>query len=303
MLVHHHDPEIDAGGFLAVIFGQGVSGNAEGVVLSAVSLNRSSSRKTYRQFVDSMKTSSGGGDRMPPLTPSAALRLPLIERWLEAVQPESVIEAGCGMGSMACRLAESFDYRGYEPDLESFQAAERRLAAIGRGEVVNGVLPERPDRQFDLLVAFEVLEHVEDDRTVLRGWCDWVKPGGHVMLSVPAHPDRFGPSDELVGHFRRYSRSSVTEVMREAGLSDIRIEAWGMPAGYGLEWVRNARARRRPDSEDVGTAGSGRLHQPDHRLGAVVQMLSRPISALQMPFRGTNLGIGFIAVGRVPDGV
>ncbi|HEU4915895.1 MAG TPA: class I SAM-dependent methyltransferase [Acidimicrobiia bacterium] len=243
---------------------------------------------------------TGTTPRSPALSPSASLRLPSIERWLDRIEPTSVLEAGSGMGAMAFRLAGRFDYRGYEPDPTSFATASARLAELGRGEVRNEMVPLEPDRTFDLVVAFEVLEHIEDDRGTLAAWSRWLQPGGHVMISVPAHPERYGPCDEMAGHCRRYDRAGLAEVFRSAGLETLSIESWGMPLGYLLEAGRNVLARRRLDGA-VGTAGSGRFFQPPASLGRSVEILLRPAALLQKPFRGSERGIGYVAVGRLPS--
>jgi SAM-dependent methyltransferase len=238
--------------------------------------------------------------RPPALSPSASLRLPLIERWLAIIAPSSVLEAGSGMGAMSWRFASRFDYRGYEPDPTSYSEAARRLARLGKGEVRNEPVPEQPDRSFDLLAAFEVLEHIEDDRGTLSNWVRWLTPGGHVLISVPAHPDRFGPCDEMAGHCRRYERDGLASLLRSSGLEPLSIESWGMPLGYLLEAGRNVLARRRLD-KDVGTAGSGRFFQPPAALGRTVELALRPAAFAQRPFHDTEMGIGYVAVGRLAD--
>jgi SAM-dependent methyltransferase len=232
----------------------------------------------------------------PALSPAASLRFPLIRDHLLQVRPDSIIEVGCGQGAMGVRLAQHYQYRGYEPDPTSFQVAQRRLALVGRGTVVNAALPPVPDRRFDLLVAFEVLEHIEDDLGALRSWSSWVRPGGSLLLSTPAHPHRFGPSDAAVGHYRRYTRGGLETLLSAAGLKVESIECWGMPLGYLLEWARNAWVRRRPASPSPaeGTARSGRFFQPPTWLGPTVEWLALPFALLQLPFRRTDLGIGYV---------
>lgn len=237
--------------------------------------------------------------RPPALSISASLRLPLIENWLDVIRPGSVLEVGAGMGAMGFRLASRYDYRGYEPDPTSHQVAAARLASLGRGEVINSTVPTDPDRQFELLVAFEVLEHIEDDGNALLKWVRWLAPQGQILVSVPAHPERFGPCDEMVGHCRRYTREDLSGLIESAGLEPVSTESWGMPFGYALEGVRNRLARRRHDHHEVGTPGSGRLYQPPSALGRTVELVMKPLAALQGPFRDTELGIGYVAVGRL----
>ena len=238
----------------------------------------------------------------PALSMSAALRLALINRHLRALNPASVVEVGCGQGAMGYRLARQFDYEGYEPDEVSFASTHAHLTRLGRGKAVNAPLPESPPQVFDMLVAFEVLEHIEDDIGALALWARWV-PGGYIMLSVPAHPERFGPWDRIVGHYRRYSRESLTTAFESAGLSVVSIEAWGMPIGYLSETVRNLCAGSREPSRDMNadTAQSGRLLQPPAWLGRAVEWSMAPFALLQRPFRRSNFGTGYVALAAVPE--
>jgi SAM-dependent methyltransferase len=238
--------------------------------------------------------------RTPPLSFSASLRLPIIAKHLERANPTSVVEVGCGLGAMAYRLASEFDYRGYEPDQTSCEVAAHRLAELGHGEVRNDRLPVQPDRRFGALCAFEVLEHIEDDSTALIDWVRWVEPGGVVILSVPADPERYGASDEAVGHYRRYTRGRLYEVMETAGIDVVAIDAWGMPLGYLLEAARNMVLANHQSGGQIHerTAQSGRLYQPSGPLGRLPELATWPFTYLQRPFAKTDFGIGYVAVGR-----
>ena len=74
------------------------------------------------------------------------------------------------------------------------------------------------DYDFDVLCSFEVLEHIEDDLGELQRWVTHLKPGGMVIVSVPAHRHRFAAADEGVGHFRRYDPVDLVDLLESAGL-------------------------------------------------------------------------------------
>ena len=117
------------------------------------------------------------------------------------------------------------------------------------------------------MCAFEVLEHIEDDATTLKEWAARLRPGGWLLLSVPAHQHRYAPADELAGHFRRYDPAGMTALLASCGFTEIKIRQYGFPLGYLLEAGRNQIARRRlaasaGQSLAERTAGSGRLLQP-----------------------------------------
>lgn len=240
-----------------------------------------------------------------PLSPSARLRSDVIFRVLgEIPAARSFLEVGCGQGALATLLAQRYDYVGYEPDETSFAVARARLAAGGRGSVWNTVLPERPDRTFDVVGAFEVLEHLEDDRATLASWARWVRPGGHLILSVPAHPHRFGAADRDVGHFRRYTRTGLQALLVSVGLTASNVIIYGFPLGYGLEWGRNAIAARRapavPTTAEQRTAASGRRLQPHDGLAPVIWLATLPFLFMQRPFGSSELGTGFVVCAQAP---
>ena len=245
--------------------------------------------------------------QLPPLSPNASLRYDVIRRLLPA-GPAVVLEVGCGMGGVGARLAQRFHYVGLEPDPISYQVAVRRIAAVGgTGEVRNTDLSGlRGDELFDLVCAFEVLEHIEDDQTALKEWVARLKPGGQLLLSTPAYQDRFGPADTMAGHFRRYDPELMADRLTGAGLVDQRIVLYGMPLGYVLEAARNAIGRRRAKRAggDMAerTSGSGRLLQPDNRvIGAAINVGTSPFRLIQRVF--PDRGPGLVASARKPGSV
>ena len=232
----------------------------------------------------------------PPLTTMAWLRHDQILDQVAARRPASVLEVGAGQGAMGWRLAGQADYVGLEPDERSSAVAAERLR--GRGEIRTGGLECLGGAErFDMVCAFEVLEHIDDDIGALRAWRERLHPGGSLLISVPAHRARFGRSDEAVGHFRRYDRSDLAETIAAAGFDDIDIRPYGAVLGPALERVRNGVLAVRPPSDDTGgTSGSGRLLQPDHRVTAsAMRGVAAPFRRLQRTRVG-HRGVGWVAV-------
>ncbi len=240
------------------------------------------------------------GGAVAPLAPNAWLRYDVVARMLPA-GVRDVLEVGCGRGAFGARLAQHYDYLGLEPDEASCTVAQRRIKAAGRGEVRNIPVEELGPGQFDLVCAFEVLEHIEDDAAAVRQWISRLRPGGWLMMSVPAHQGRYGPWDELVGHFRRYDPAAMTAMLASCGLTGIEIRQYGFPLGYPLEAARNLIGRRRlaaagTRSVAERTAASGRLLQPDSGArGAAARYGTAPFRVLQRRFPDTGTGLVVLA--------
>lgn len=239
---------------------------------------------------------------LPPLTLRAWLRWDFIRRWVEEIAPATVLEFGCGMGAAGSRLARGRTYTGIEPDAQSRAVAAERVGASGRVLAGDESLPA--EETFDLVCAFEVLEHIEDDRAALQSWTRRVRPGGHLLLSVPAWQDRYGPMDAEVGHFRRYDPDQLAAVLATTELEVVRTVLYGWPLAYVLEDVRN-RALRRAEaaaaerSMDSRSAGSGRAFQPRSTVaGLATQWLSLPFRVAQRLRR--DRGTGLIVLARRP---
>jgi glycosyltransferase involved in cell wall biosynthesis len=238
----------------------------------------------------------------PPLSPSAALRWHVVRRVVDAVQPGTILELGAGQGAVGSRLATLADYVGVEPDPVSRKTAERRLPG---GTRMIADLHELTSREtFEMACAFEVLEHIEDDAQALVAWADHIQPGGHLLVSVPAGPERFGPADELVGHVRRYTSDGLSALFSAAGLETVSIEHYGYPLSLLLEAGRNAIARRRLDTQagpsDIAsrTAGSGRLLQPPGWAGSAIWAATAPFRVAQRRF--PQRGPGLVGLARRP---
>lgn len=237
----------------------------------------------------------------PPLPPNAWLRYSLICELLDRLPSTAAtfVEVGCGVGAVGARLADRFHYTGYEPDTVSFNIARSR---IKNGVVVHGFLPDRPTQSFDVLGAFEVLEHHEDDGAVLAAWAKWVRPGGYVLLSVPANPARFTRFDASVGHYRRYTATGLAAVLRRAGFDDVVTWSYGFPLGYALEFARTLLAHNNnSETFEARTAASGRFLQPSDGLGWIIRLGTAPFCVAQRPFKHSSLGTGLIAIGKRRD--
>lgn len=242
-------------------------------------------------------------NRLAPLTPNAWLRFDVIGRMMPP-DVADVLEIGCGQGALGARLSARYNYLGLEPDPQSFAVAEARFAELGSGRVRNASVADlAPEERFDLVCAFEVLEHIEDDQGALTQWAEHVRPGGWLLLSVPAHQRRYAAADELVGHFRRYDPEQLAALAAKLGFENVNVREYGAPLGYLLEYGRNTVAKRRlgkvtDASMEQRSGASGRLLQPANpAASAAARYGTAPFRFLQRTFPH---GPGVVLRAQVP---
>lgn len=186
--------------------------------------------------------------------PRYLLRRRRILRQLEGISPCPVVEVGSGAGM----LLQELSARGFTCNaLETSQEARRLIAALcersGRRIEVHQAAQETWRGFFPLVMAFEVLEHIEDDRAAIAQWADWLAPGGVLLLSVPAHPRQWNAADVWAGHYRRYRKSELIDLVSKAGLRLEHIECIGFPVGNLTERIQaRGIARAVRESGDEG---------------------------------------------------
>lgn len=141
-------------------------------------------------------------------------------RSLPLPRPARVLDAGCGSGRTMEELATLGEAVGLEPSPASLEVARSR----GVGEVVEGSLSAAPfaDHSFDLATALDVIEHIDDDRGALAELRRVVRPGGFLVVTVPAYPSLWGPHDVANQHRRRYTRAGLLDAARSAGWQPVR---------------------------------------------------------------------------------
>jgi len=107
-------------------------------------------------------------------------------------------------------------------------AVARLVASGGLAQVGEITELPYPDQTFGLVTAFDVIEHITDDERAFDELTRVLKPGGHLVLSVPLHPERWNAFDTLVGHARRYEPATLQALLARHGLVVERSVAFGM---------------------------------------------------------------------------
>lgn len=141
-----------------------------------------------------------------------------IARYVQPPKGARILEIGCGTGHNLPMLGAFGTVDAIEIDPAARDVASKRL---GR-EVGTAPLPELTgvaEGQYDLIAVLDVVEHVADDVGALQGMAKRLKPGGKILITVPAHQWMWSAHDVVNHHQRRYSKAGLTDVLRKAGLN------------------------------------------------------------------------------------
>ncbi len=131
-----------------------------------------------------------------------------------------VLDLGCGTGLILEEMARRTFAIGLDFSLKALNFCRSRgIENLVRGDVTR--LPIK-DGSVDLVLALDLLEHVEDDRTLLREVLRVLSPEGHILATVPAHQYLWSEHDEALHHYRRYSHAEFLKRIRECGFQPIK---------------------------------------------------------------------------------
>lgn len=147
-------------------------------------------------------------------------------RWIiEEFKPymgKNVAEVGAGRGNFAHFLLETEleHLVTFEPSRRMHQKLSNRFEGEKRVGAINAYFPDAANgfsEAFDSVIYNNVMEHVEDDEGELRAVLKTLKPGGHVLIYVPALEWLFSEFDKSLGHFRRYQKRKGIELLERTG--------------------------------------------------------------------------------------
>lgn len=149
----------------------------------------------------------------------------LIARAALAAHPR-ILEVGCGTGGNVAVLARRGDLEALEPSETARSIVREKYPEL---TVHQGALPRShslPAASYDLVLALDVLEHVQDDLESLRDLVGLARPGGWIIVTVPAHPVLYGSHDVRLDHLRRYTKQQLAALCRESGADPVLFTAF-----------------------------------------------------------------------------
>lgn len=172
----------------------------------------------------------------------------------------SFLEIGCGTGFVLAgieRASPEMTLAGGDLLTAGLSFARERVPGAALYQLDARRLPF--EREFDVIGAFDVLEHIEEDQKVLSEMSRAARPGGGVLITVPQHGWLWSPEDDAGEHRRRYSRSELVGKLTRAGLSVERVTSFVCVL---LPFMAAGRLSRRARSCDVDSLRELRIPRP-----------------------------------------
>ena len=182
--------------------------------------------------------------------------------------------------------------KAFEHDLDALEMAREK----GAYELQQGTLPNGSfdySDPFDLVVAFDVIEHIREDRESLTRLRSLLKGGGKMVMTVPAFPFLWSRHDETHHHFRRYTRAHLEKTLKDAGFEVEYISYYNsilFPAVAAVRMFKNFLGIKDNSDDSITPFGLNGVLQK------VFSTERHWIGKISVPF-----GVSLVAVARNPS--
>jgi len=237
--------------------------------------------------------------------PRFLLRKDLIKKILkhENVKDKSCLEIGYGSGYILAMCADFGLYcYGYDFSPHARLVAQRNILLnndLHKRIVLFNNEAEMFQKKYDFVLAFEVLEHIENDNEAILKWIQLLKNGGKLILSVPAHKKRFNALDLSVGHYRRYDKDDFTHLITNNNLAIEHIYSYGFPVTNITEFVSAIIVWFNRKSHNTQTKEVLTQKSFEGKTSFFIRFISNnfvlsPFYLIQSFFIKSNLGTGYI---------
>lgn len=217
----------------------------------------------------------------------------LIETTINRFFPHATrfMEVGCGTGFVLSSIAKArrWDYLvGSESSISGLCITRERVPDADLLQM--DIRQCHFDREFDLVGAFDVVEHIAEDNDALTSLHRAILPGGGVLLTVPQHMWLWSVQDEMAGHHRRYSRRQLSRALQAAGFEIVYTTSFTtllLPAFF----LSRLSSRWRNTSPKTGTFCELGLPETLNRVFALVSGLERTMirAGARFPVGGSLL--------------
>ena len=222
-----------------------------------------------------------------------------------AGNPDSfIVDIGCGTGGNLAYLCKEYRGIGVDSSAHAIEAARAKYPDVTfvEGEVEAAVkeLPQQPD----VALLLDVLEHVEDDRDLFAKALSAVRPGGYLLITVPADMRLWSEHDVQFGHYRRYDIEQLRALWAESPVQERLCSYFNARLYYPIRFVRFLKRMLTRSKETKGHDFGPSLGPLDSLLeGLFAGEKKRLLAAMQQNSKsGYRRGVSLVAVLKRTEG-
>jgi len=161
----------------------------------------------------------------------------LISTMLEG---KKLLEVGCGTGDLL-QFFQSGNFEVMGSDYSNVYLNKARelhpQIKFFKADLLDNKAWTNLENQFDSIVASEVFEHIENNEKALHNIKSILKPGGVLIITVPAFNFLYSPHDKKIGHYRRYTKKTAQAILTKSGFSVEKVRYWNLLGFFG--WLIN----------------------------------------------------------------
>ena len=209
-----------------------------------------------------------------------------------------ILDIGCGTGAMLDDLRPFGDVIGadFSPEALQFCVTRGAPADLARADVRR--LPFA-DSSFDVVTAMDIIEHIDDDKAASSEIFRVLKPGGRLLVTVPAFPSLWSEHDEALYHFRRYTAPRLKDLFQRVGLRVDKL-SYTVTALFPMIWAYRQINNLLPQKQMEGEKKANLINfagPVNQALLSLSQWETRLVKTLNLPF-----GVSVVCIAHKPGG-
>jgi len=244
-------------------------------------------------------------------TPTFLYRNYHYKRLVKGLSKDSFfLDVGSGNGEFVKFLLDKgFCGEAIDISHEAVWFFKKQLGRAKGIKIIQGdVFKYKPAKKYDVVFCFETLEHIKDDAGAIKKIYSFLRPGGMILISVPAHMSEWDKMDEIKGHYRRYEKKEVFQKLRQAGFQKVKVFDYGFPFLWILRRITKTGKLitffgQEKDKESRSEESSiQQEYNPKLKPIVANPLILYPMFKIMDLFIGTDLGFGYIAYGTRQTG-